>query len=501
MPPSSPALSDEQRRAVEHATEGRPLAIVARAGAGKTHTLRAVAAARPQVGACLLAFNRSVAREARTRLPPHARATTVHALAYRAVVAPDGRMRAKLRRAAHAGPSAWTEAADLAPGDPDAAAHLAAIRAVLQRFLSDDASAPLPRHLPPHLATALEERLGAERFRERRTWLLRRAARLWRRIADPDDPTPLPHDGYLKLFADAGHPAPAPLLLIDEAQDIAPVSLGWLRRQPVQTLLVGDPAQRIYGFRGAVDAMAASGHPEVRLTRSFRFGEEIAACARRVVRVLAPGAELIGAGPGGRVRSDPPTDDRTMTAAPRAVLCRSTAGVVEAVLTYADVGVHVVGGVEALLPDLEAGHRLWRQRDRGGGSIVHGFARWSDLARAADAHGGGLRTLCGLVERYGDDVPALTRRLRGAVRARAQDAPIVVSTVHRAKGGEWDRVELWHDLPRVPADPEALAAAPDPESARAETNLLYVAVTRARCELLLHRASEDVRSVLLGDAA
>jgi superfamily I DNA/RNA helicase len=496
--PSSPALSDEQRRAVERATAGQPLAIVARAGAGKTHTLRAVASARPHVGACLLAFNRSVAREARTRLPPHARATTVHALAYRAIVAPDARMRAKLHRAARAGPSAWTDAAGLASDDPGAAAHLAAIRSILQRFLADEAEAPQPRHLPPDLAAALEDRLGTERFRERRTWLLRRTERLWRRIADPHDPTPLPHDGYLKLFARDGHPAPARVLLVDEAQDIAPVSLGWLRRQPAQAILVGDPAQRIYGFRGAVDAMAASGHPEVRLTRSFRFGEEIAACARRVLRVLAPGAALHGAGAPGVV-VDAPSAHGGGGTTPRAVLCRGTAGVVEAILAYADVGVHVVGGVDTLLPELEAAHRLWSRRDRRSGSVVHGFDRWSDLARAAEAHGGGLRTLRALIERYGDEVPALTRRLRGAVRARAHEAPITVSTVHRAKGGEWDRVELWRDLPRVPVDPEALAAAPDPESARAETNLLYVAVTRARRELSLHRASDDVRRLLLGD--
>lgn len=491
-----PSLSDEQRRAVTRATAGHDLAIVARAGSGKTHTLRAVAAARPHVRACLLAFNRSVAHEARRRLPPHARATTVHALAYRSVVAPDPRMRAKLQRAARSGPAVWTEAAGLAPDDPAAAAHLTAIRSILHRFLTDDATEPAPRHLPPGLATALEERLGSARFRDRRTWLLRRTARLWRRIADPDDPTPLPHDGYLKLFAGTALPAPGDVLLIDEAQDIAPVSLGWLRRQPVQTLLVGDPAQRIYGFRGAVDAMAASGHPEVRLTRSFRFGEEIAACARRVLRVLAPAASLHGAGPPGHVHAAPRAAEATATG-PRTVLCRSTAGVIEAVVAYADAGAFVVGGVDATLPELEAGHRLWRQRDRAGPATSHGFDRWSDLARAADAHGGGLRTLRALVERYGDEVPALTERVRRAVRARAADAPITVSTVHRAKGSEWDRVELWRDLPRVPRDPEALAAAPDPETARAEANLLYVAVTRARRDLLLGGTGEDVRRLLL----
>ena len=493
------------------------MAVVARAGSGKTHTLRAVADAAGKRRSLLLAFNRSVAQDARARLPTGARASTVHGLAFQAVVARDGRMREKLLRAGATPPSIWQEAAGLDPGDPAGAAHLAAIQAILRRFLRDDAPWPEAGHVPPDLAEALASELGADRWQERRAWLLRRTERLWQRIADPHDPLPLPHDGYLKLFAQRAEPVAADLLLIDEAQDLAPVTLGWLRRQAAQVVLVGDPAQRIYGWRGAVDAMAASGHPEVALTRSFRFGSAIAAVAHAVLRVLAPGADLVGVGAEGRVEFGDDLDreiadevaaptQRTGGAAPplpRAVLCRGNGGVLEAVVAHAELGVAVVGGIDGTIEELEAAHALWRRRndrtDPPAVPNVHGCASWRQLERAAEWHGGTIRTVRTVVERYGEELPDRLARARRALRSRPADAAITVSTIHRSKGREWDHVELWHDLARIPDSPSGLARAPNPERARAEANLLYVAVTRARRSLWLARLSRDLLAVLLAD--
>lgn len=511
---SPPSLSDEQRDAVDRAVLGHDLAIVARAGSGKSHTLRAIAhrstelrrSRRPRAPhrTLVLAFNRTVARDARARLPPGATATTVHGLAYRTVVAHDPRMRAKLERAnAPTADEAWRSAIGLDPRDPAAARHAAIVLALLARFLSDDASTPDACHVPSPVARQLEHELGHERWQDRRRWLVRRADRLWQRISDPDDPLPLPHDGYLKLFAERRVSAPADLLLIDEAQDLAPVTLGWLQAQDAQSVLVGDPAQRIYGWRGAVDAMAASGHPEVRLTRSFRFGASIATIALRILRVLAPGARLTGVGREGRVVAER-SHDPSAAPLPRAVLCRGNGGVLEAVLAHAEHGVHVVGGLSPALSHLHAAYGLWRRRDAPRTpaerpDAFEGFTSWAALVAAAETHGGPLRTVHALVETYGDALPERLDRVRRAVRDDPASAAVTVSTVHRAKGREWDHVELWSDLARVPADAQALAAAPDPERAREEANLLYVAVTRARRTLLLGRVSRDVHALLLPD--
>jgi hypothetical protein len=506
VPADLPPLSQEQRRATELAARGGDGSVVARAGSGKTHTLRAVALRTAPRPTLLLAFNRAIAREAARRFPGHVSVATLHALAFRAVVAGDGRMRRKFAAGGGAVPyPAWLELAGLDPGDPGRHAHLAALRGLLRTFCASADAEPAPDHLPAATRERLRATLGAERAGERERWLAVRARRAWARMADPDDPAPIDHDGYLKLFERRRGPLPTELLLVDEAQDLAPAMLAIVDRQDASRLLVGDPAQRIYGWRGAVDAMAASGYPEVRLTRSFRFGAEIAASARRVVRVLAPGAALEGAGPPGGVLDGPWPDGR-----PRTVLCRSNAGVVEAASTLGEHGVHVVGGLDATLTLLRAAHRMWRDRGRRVGvrsaceraAVVPpelaGLDDWAALVEAAEASGGPLRTLQRLIDEHGDDVPRLCTALERAQREREGDAPLVLSTVHRAKGREWDRVELWRDLPRVPADAGALASAPDPEAARAEVNLLYVAVTRARRELGVGRLREDVRALLLG---
>ncbi|MDZ7706466.1 MAG: AAA family ATPase [Trueperaceae bacterium] len=522
-PPIAPVLSDEQRRAVDLAAGGHDGAIVARAGSGKTYTLRAVAqrtAPRPTV---LLAFNRAIADEARGSFPAHVRTTTLHALAFRSVVAPDARMRAKLAAASGGRTrTAWTELAGLDPHDPGANGHVEALRALLSRFTASADDTPNDGHLPAALRARLVMTLGTERAAERTRWLVRRVRRAWERMVDPDDPAALDHDGYLKLFDLRGTRIDAELLLVDEAQDLAPVMLSTLQRQAGARLLVGDPAQRIYGWRGAVDAMAASGYPEVRLTRSFRFGPEIADVARRVLHALAPGARLAGVGPSGDVSLEP--IDRGDA---RAVLCRTNLGVIEATLAFADEGVHVVGGLDATVASLRAAHALWARRGvrgapgggrgrggRGGRGAPPardrtpaqggpadrapstGFASWDELVEAAEVQGGALRTLRRLVDTHGNDVPGLCSSLLDASRPSERDAPIVLSTVHRAKGREWDHVELWSDLPRVAMDADALARAPDPEAARAELNLLYVAVTRARRRLSLARTNDDLRELL-----
>lgn len=494
-----PGLSDEQARAVRRACSGREGAVVARAGSGKTHTLRAIAARLAPRDGLLLAFNRRIAADAAARLPPNVRATTIHALAFRQVLARDPRLRRKFAAGGGRIPTpAWIELAALAPDAPGVFTHVAHLRAVMASFCASAATRPCRHHLPPSLARRLVLELGPDRARDRQEWLARRTARVWERVTDPADPAPLDHDVYLKLFAAAGAALDVDVLLVDEAQDLAPVMLMVLDRQHGQRILVGDPAQRIYGWRGAVDAMAASKLPVVRLTRSFRFGPEIAAAARRVLAVVDRHSALTGSGAAGRVRLRPLPAD-----APRTLLCRSNAGLVDAALALGQGGLHVVGGIRPMTSLLRAAHAL--RSGAGDGRSSHpdlaGIRDWKAFGRAAEAEGGSLRTLYRLVERHGGRTPAICRALEAAQTRREEDAVLVLSTVHKAKGREWDRVELWSDLPRVPPDHSALASAPDPEAARAEANLLYVAATRARRELGLGRTGEDVRSLLSGEAS
>ena len=98
---------------------------------------------------------------------------------------------------------------------------------------------------------------------------------------------PIPHDGYLKLFQLSRPFINAEHILLDEAQDSTPCILHILLRQTHSVrILVGDINQQIYGFRGVCNpftadlATPASPYQCNRLKyysldTTFRFGPEL----------------------------------------------------------------------------------------------------------------------------------------------------------------------------------------------------------------------------------
>ncbi|MFI8977321.1 UvrD-helicase domain-containing protein [Nocardia asteroides] len=67
---------------------------------------------------------------------------------------------------------------------------------------------------------------------------------------------------------------------------------------------------------------------------------------------------------------------------------------------------------------------------------------------------------------------------------REEQAPVdvVVTTAHKSKGGQWNRVQIGEDFPRPRLDPDSGELVLPPKD---ELYLLYVAVTRAQSELAL----------------
>jgi hypothetical protein len=74
----------EQERALDLFRQGKTLRVDAYAGTGKTATLRLLATAAASKG-LYLAFNRSIALEARQTFPPGVACTTIHSIAFRNV--------------------------------------------------------------------------------------------------------------------------------------------------------------------------------------------------------------------------------------------------------------------------------------------------------------------------------------------------------------------------------------------------------------------------------
>ncbi|WP_366929111.1 3'-5' exonuclease [Mesorhizobium sp.] len=289
-------------------------------------------------------------------------------------------------------------------------------------------------------------------------------------MCDPRDAIPLGFDGFLKLWGLSKPQIAADYILLDEAQDTNPVVLDVLRRQSAQLVYVGDRYQQIYEWRGAVNAMEAiETDATVSLTQSFRFGPEIASEASRILRRLGESVPLIG---------NPAMRSRVGTCNPDAILARTNANVMTALIQCLDVGrkPHLVGDNK----DLK--ELLWGVRDLKDGrptdvADFFGFTSWESVVDfAKTTEGEHLTMFVNLVQSKGE------KRLLWAINQSVseEEAEIVISTAHKAKGREWKNVRLMDDFMKIR---EARAPAEKAKQERedaAELRLFYVAVTRAK---------------------
>ena len=282
------------------------------------------------------------------------------------------------------------------------------------------------------------------------------------------DRLPLGHDGYLKLWALGRPKLGFQYILLDEAQDTNPVVLDLLSKQQAQIVYVGDKHQQIYEWRGAVNAMATiEGCDETYLTQSFRFGEAIAQAATQVLKTL---------GETRTVRGNPGVASTIGTnGVVRAVLARTNATVILEILQAIALSLRpfVIGGTTSWKRLLSDVFEL-KSGKPGTCPEFFGFENWTQVVEFSETEEGeDLRTFVQLVEQHGE------RKLWAAVSSaqeKEEDADIILSTAHKAKGREWELVRLAPDFL------SSRLNGVDP-NAEAEVRLFYVAMTRAKRHL------------------
>lgn len=114
------------------------------------------------------------------------------------------------------------------------------------------------------------------------------------------------------------------------------------------------------------------------------------------------------------------------------------------------------------------------------------FTSWHALGNAAERGDADARKLRDIINRYESWLPAILDRLQRLHCDRETDAPLIVSTAHKAKGREFATVIVLDDF-ELPS--ELVKRRRNGPSQLHETNqqinLLYVACTRATHRLYL----------------
>jgi superfamily I DNA/RNA helicase len=488
------------------------LALVARAGSGKTSTILLGVAQeikqRPRNEQLICAFNKAIAKEVGEKLKAAGhdwravQAKTAHALGFgllRQVFEPEVEEKKVARlvedRAAgdNAEHSVWrqypSQIVDLVGYAkqagfgffPDLAIHNVAAW----------------HHLADHYdVNGLDDTSEAEMVVDAAIEIYR-ASLLQTNVVDYDDMIlfPLVKNLRVKYQKD--------VIYVDEAQDLSAARQALIRKflKPNgRMIVVGDDRQAIYGFTGA-DAAALPnmisqlGARELPLSVTWRCPRAVVELAQALVPDIeaAPGAaegtitHVYGGSEQGKkdlealLGSVGPTD---------AILCRNTAPLIATAYKLIRAGKPCkvegraigeglialarrwkVQTISALLGKLE----LYRERE-----IQKAQAKGNDQkVEEVQDRVGTLEAIANACIEQGKTAVADVVVFISNLFADGAENVTILATYHRSKGREWPRVILWEDAARCPS-----RAARQQWQLEQEANLKYVAFTRAMSELV-----------------
>ena len=458
-------LTEEQETIISSAPD-QTMKWPAFAGCAKTSTSVEYTHAWPGYKALYLAFNSSIAAEGKGRFPGHVQTQTAHSHAYQAL----GMSRFRDRLVGRLRPHDLDACNDLLRpiGGMTALAVQRGILKTLQNFLISGDDTVATSHMAGVPVTMRQAALPMF------------AAVIERFMDFEKGELPITHDIYLKAFARRRIISDSfDYLIIDEAQDLNPVLIDIVQKANRPAMIVGDPWQSIYSFRGAVSAMDAFQAPNLPLSQSFRFGPAIAEIANLVLRksLDKPDRPLIGnPHQNSRVVEYQGKVDRVTT-----FLARTNFRLFES-LVKISVPFHMIGGVDDMLNQVEAGYALFKgQRPRIIDPLLARFSSWDQCKDASEYDDEPeLTRLVRIVEQYTDDIPNILGRLRQQHVSNERQAKLVVSTSHKAKGREWPHVVILDDF-FTPSQLRAMLSRKTitPREYNQEINLIYVSVTRA----------------------
>ncbi|XP_061770223.1 F-box DNA helicase 1 isoform X2 [Nerophis ophidion] len=510
-------MTSEQLQILSHHIQKEhTVKIVAFAGTGKTTTLMKYAEQRPHLRFLYVAFNKSVAREASQRFPKNVDCKTVHSLAYRET----GRMYQK-KLAFNLDAFSIN---GVLPEGRGGFAKSKVIATTLNNFMASTDETLTVAHVPAmHVSLRGLARLICQ---EEKELYVQDAQRIWTKMKDVKETEKrgyhMIHDGYLKLWqlkcSATCLSDRYDVLLLDEAQDCTPTIMDVLLKQKCAKMVVGDPHQQIYTFRGAVNALTTQHTHIYYLTQSFRFGAEIAYVSATILKVCKNVQKILVGG-----RQEGGVFDQKAAQAAQGIASGKTPGkgktailsrcnltmfseAVRLTEVNTECSVHFVGGVDNM--GLTKIKDIWYlMKGKGNRELIKDHLVWcfSRIKKenpfealknyAVHTEDRDLESKLSIVEKYGCRIPELLARLKKHSEPNAKNADFILGTVHKTKGLEFDTVMVMEDFVEVPGSSHYrnhfnffFGKIPSDE-----WNLLYVAVTRAKRTLVI---TKNIRRII-----
>lgn len=474
--------TEEQTAIKEAFPDHRFLTIQAKSGSGKTSTLYLLANSTED-RILYLAFNKSMAEEARRKMPPNVECRTLHSICYQFL---DHRLRAKLSRPEGQYVNVAGTGSEIAKKfkinnliDKRGKTLLTRamiglmIKQTVGKFEFSDDPFISRKHFPGvHLADIKRKGINEHKLI---TEVVKYAKQLWRERIDPNTDTLMTHDTYVKLFELSGADLGYDIIFGDEFQDVNPAFLSILRnaKSAKQVVVVGDEYQSIYQFRGSQNMMKETSTygAELPLTACFRFGPKVANIANMILSDKEPLRHpLVGKGFDtvvGSYKSDVVDYTKPYTI----IFRKNLTLLMEAMDRIAD-GEEIIINVDTrdFISMVDSVNALRRgDIEKVKHETVLPYADWNEFVECAEADPDAKRLLNIVVSGKANTIAHTLRTHRNSPTAK-----VTLTTAHKSKGLEWDQVIVANDFPSNYDKKTGEWVGLE----EAERNLLYVAHTR-----------------------
>ena len=430
-------LTEEQKQILSTKTD---MVIEARAGTGKTTTLIEFSLQEEKDKKLYLAFNKSISEEAKVKFADrkvkNISISTAHGLAYKSIIIGKQYKLGYNLSTYHLAKHLKTTGTQ--------AANKIVTHSIRKFDIFCNSAVDSVDDIVYKDYIDLER--SSKFYSEHRSSVDKYAKQIWDDMVSKKlDCT---HSFYLKLYQLSKPVLNQDIIMLDEAQDANPVILDIFFNQKCRKVMVGDNHQAIYSWRGAINALklAPENWSKLQLTESFRFPQEIADLGLEVLSFKEGKEEsfdfsklrLIGKGTSTKIET-------------KAIISRSNIALLEKMIVSKNLyrKPFVEGGLDSLL-QTNSGVSLTDifylkrgEKDKIQNFFVKNFKTLDELLDYyEDVDDQSINSFCNFIKKFENSLLVELDALKKRLSDSKEYADYIFSTIHKAKGNEWDEVTI-----------------------------------------------------------
>lgn len=308
---------------------------------------------------------------------------------------------------------------------------------------------------------------------------------VWSKMGDSQNNYSITIDALFKIFCNKDPELSYDYIMLDEAQDSNGVSKELIISQlkkGKKIIFVGDNYQSIYKFRNSKNILKEVISTEVfYLTKSFRFGKSIAKKANKILELFNEQKKIIG---NEKINDNVGEIDFNNK---YTIINRTNSGVLTNAVKYinSDKKIFFIGGIESYnfekIKDIENlfNKNFSEIKDK---NILNFFSFEDFLEDAIEKKEKENFLYAKLIINFKGNLIRKLEELKKIETKNYEEANIVFTTAHKSKGLEFDQVIVGNDFIKFEKiNKQSIFC----DKIIEEVNLLYVALTRAKKNLII----------------